>query len=118
MIRGRQHGRVYFVVYSFHSLLAGGAAGACALSFCLANYVAVSDRRNCGARSFWAAGGDVVASGKVTAWAPDDLKLRRGTILLNGPHLHPAKCWVSEKPSARLIGVSKTLAASVRDCWG
>ncbi len=77
---GGDHGRVYFVVYSFYSLLAGGAAGGSSLSVCLADYAAISNRRNCRARSFGTAIRDVFASGKIIAWAPADLKLRQEKI--------------------------------------
>ena len=80
MTRGGHHGRVYFVVYPFHSLLAGGAVGAGSLSHCLADYAAISNRRNCRARSFGAAVRDVFASGKITARAPADLKSRQEKI--------------------------------------
>ena len=70
---GGNHGRVYFVVYSFHSLLASGAAGAGSVSLCVANHAAISNCRDRGARSFWAASRDAVASGKAIARAPADL---------------------------------------------
>ena len=68
------------MVYSFDPLLAGGAAGAGSLSSCVADYAAISNCRNCRARSFGAAIRDVFASGKVIAWAPGDLKLRQEKI--------------------------------------
>jgi len=71
---GGDHGRVYFVVYSFHSLLAGGAAGPGSLSACVADHVAISNCRNCGAWSFWVARRDVVASSKATERSAGDLK--------------------------------------------
>jgi len=64
----------FLLWYSFHSLLAGGAASAGSLSFCLANYAATSNSRNRPAWSVWAAVRDAFASGKVIARASTDLK--------------------------------------------
>ena len=69
------------MVYSFHPLLAGSATGGGALSVCLADHATVSNFRNCRARSFGAAVGDVFAPGKIIAWAPADLKLSQAKIL-------------------------------------
>ena len=74
------------MVYSFHPVLAGGAAGTSSLSSCLADYAAISHCRNCRARSLGAAIRDVFVSGEIIAWAPADLKLKQEKISgLHGP---------------------------------
>jgi hypothetical protein len=92
-------------------LLAGGAAGANSLSLGVADYAALSNCRDCHARSFRAVVRDVFASGEITARAPGDLKAHKKTFCKLIPESYQPRNAASGSGDRESIRVVKAVIA-------